>query len=244
MAKEKTKKGDRQEGTGEAWSRKHYNVDDIHQYDLTPAKFVVEFVGFLKKNGLMEVLDAGCGQGRHMKYLLEQGFEAIGVDASSKALELCRRLLKESDLRVPLLFNTELQNLSTELRAESNDAIICVTVMTHMPEPEKVLEQFLHVLKPGGYAIMDFANIEDSTYPLISKGKRLGENAFDDGGTYVKYYKSEEEVRRLFEGSGLEITKLEEVKFLDRAHPGSRPFPHWHSSFVVIAQKPGSQTPA
>src|SRR2546430_10473591 len=40
----------------------------------------------------MRVLDAGCGSGRNLVYLLRSGFEVFGVDESSAAIEQTRRL--------------------------------------------------------------------------------------------------------------------------------------------------------
>src|ERR1700741_4730370 len=40
----------------------------------------------------MRVLDAGCGTGRNLVYLLQSGFEVFGVDESSEALAQTRRL--------------------------------------------------------------------------------------------------------------------------------------------------------
>ena len=40
----------------------------------------------------MRVLDAGCGGGRNVVYLLRQGFEVFGVDANADAIAELRRL--------------------------------------------------------------------------------------------------------------------------------------------------------
>ena len=42
----------------------------------------------------MRVLDAGCGAGRNLVYLLRSGFEVCGVDESSEAIAQVRRLAK------------------------------------------------------------------------------------------------------------------------------------------------------
>ncbi|HKB68083.1 MAG TPA: class I SAM-dependent methyltransferase [Pyrinomonadaceae bacterium] len=40
----------------------------------------------------MRVLDAGCGSGRNLVYLLRKGYEAFGVDQSAEAITQTRRL--------------------------------------------------------------------------------------------------------------------------------------------------------
>jgi tellurite methyltransferase len=49
----------------------------------------------------MRVLDAGCGTGRNLVYLLRSGFEVCGVDESSEAVAQVRRMAgkKEADGR-------------------------------------------------------------------------------------------------------------------------------------------------
>ncbi|UCE04577.1 MAG: class I SAM-dependent methyltransferase, partial [bacterium] len=42
-------------------------------------------LSFVKKN----VLDIGCGAGRHSLYLQEQGFNITGIDQSPLAIEVC-----------------------------------------------------------------------------------------------------------------------------------------------------------
>jgi len=40
----------------------------------------------------MRVLDAGCGSGRNLVYLLRQGFEVFGADSDERAMNATRRL--------------------------------------------------------------------------------------------------------------------------------------------------------
>src|SRR5580700_10515806 len=40
----------------------------------------------------MRILDAGCGSGRNLVYLLREGFEVFGVDSDPRALKATRRL--------------------------------------------------------------------------------------------------------------------------------------------------------
>ena len=40
----------------------------------------------------MRVVDAGCGSGRNLVYLLREGYEVFGADADAQAVESVRRL--------------------------------------------------------------------------------------------------------------------------------------------------------
>ena len=50
----------------------------------------------------MRVLDAGCGTGRNLVYLLKSGFEVFGVDESSGAVAQTRRLVSHLAPQLPL----------------------------------------------------------------------------------------------------------------------------------------------
>src|SRR5215212_8518924 len=40
----------------------------------------------------MRILDAGCGSGRNLVYLLREGYEVFGVDADPRAVEATRHI--------------------------------------------------------------------------------------------------------------------------------------------------------
>lgn len=49
-----------------------------------PSSWVQRWAHLIKPGGT--VLDVACGQGRHMKYLSEQGYAVLGIDRSEQAL--------------------------------------------------------------------------------------------------------------------------------------------------------------
>lgn len=68
------------------WDR-IYSKGEIHK---TPSKEVINLVPILKERNVKNVLDVGCGTGRHTYYLTEQGFHTYGIDISPKAIELAK----------------------------------------------------------------------------------------------------------------------------------------------------------
>lgn len=219
---------------GAAWGKKHYNIQDVSQYHLEPAPFIVDAIPFLNEHNVKSILDAGCGQGRNSLYLKKQNFEIISVDASKKACDLTKQLFKENGFELAPI-NAELQSIF-EIQSGSIDAVVCVTVLTHILDPEIVLKEFHRILKPGGFLIADLANTKDSTYPIISKSSTpLGKNVFLEEGTNVKYFEDSEDVKALFHR--FKVLSAQNITFEEPPHPGSRPYKHIHSSFVITAQK-------
>ena len=62
-----------------------YSEGNIHE---KPSQEIVNLVPRLKSDGVVEILDAGCGTGRHSNYLSDQGFKVYGIDVSSKAVKI------------------------------------------------------------------------------------------------------------------------------------------------------------
>src|SRR3984957_16649992 len=42
----------------------------------------------------MRVVDAGCGQGRNLVYLLKEGYEVFGADADPRAIDAVRHMAR------------------------------------------------------------------------------------------------------------------------------------------------------
>jgi SAM-dependent methyltransferase len=84
--------GDKMEymGDKEYWEKKFANRSD---HPLSPEKTIVENIACFKKGS---ILDIACGDGRNTLFFLENGFEATGVDFSSKALERLRMFAKRN----------------------------------------------------------------------------------------------------------------------------------------------------
>lgn len=85
-----------------------------------------------------KVLDVGSGYCIHSKYLNERGIEVIALDISVTALRkqnLCRVCADAQYL---------------PFRQDAFDALICVEVLEHLPNPNICLKEAHRVLKKGG----------------------------------------------------------------------------------------------
>ncbi len=90
--------------------------------------------------------DIGCGSGREVAWLNENGYPAVGFDASEG-------LLTEARSRYPLLrfAHGELPDLK-DIAAGTFDNVLCETVIMHL-EPAQIapsVRRMLDVVRPGG----------------------------------------------------------------------------------------------
>ncbi|MEP6781418.1 MAG: class I SAM-dependent methyltransferase [Gemmatimonadaceae bacterium] len=101
----------------------------------------------------MRVLDAGCGSGRNLHYLLRSGFEVFGVDGNSAAVATVRALAAQLSPHLPAEnFRAESVQAMT-FPAEFVDVVISSAVL-HFAADESQFNEMLQgswrVLKRGG----------------------------------------------------------------------------------------------
>ncbi len=101
----------------------------------------------------MRVLDAGCGTGRNLVYLLKSGFEVFGVDESSEALTQTQRLATELAPHLPL-DNFRVEPVERMSHADAGFDLVLSSAVLHFARDEEqwqsMVREMWRVLKPGG----------------------------------------------------------------------------------------------
>ena len=110
-------------------------------------------------------LDAACGTARHTAYLASVGHEVIGVDSSPEMLARAREKVPGGEFH-----EAELHDLP--LADDSVDLVVCAIALSHVPELEPVLAEFVRVLRPGGSLVISDSRglIGDIGLPLVKIG--------------------------------------------------------------------------
>ena len=107
-----------------------------------------------------KLLDAGCGNGRNIFYLLQAGVKVYGADASEAAVERTRERAKELAPTLPdrNFIVADLDNLP--FTDAEFDVVICSAVL-HFARSEShfkaMVSELWRVLKPGGILFCRFS---------------------------------------------------------------------------------------
>jgi SAM-dependent methyltransferase len=101
----------------------------------------------------MRIVDAGCGYGRNLIYLLREGTEIFAIDANERAVEHVRRLSESFKTGLP---DENFQVSPVEKMSFPNDfadVVICSSVL-HFARSEdqfqSMVAELWRVLRPGG----------------------------------------------------------------------------------------------
>jgi SAM-dependent methyltransferase len=117
---------------------------------LEPHQDMPKIVQMLKHRGGSTVLDLGCGTGRHVVYLAQNGFLVFGLDSSSKGIEATRQWLAAEGLAADL----RLQSMMDKLPYEDDvfDAVVSVQVIHHadIATIRGIVDEICRVLRKGG----------------------------------------------------------------------------------------------
>jgi 2-polyprenyl-6-hydroxyphenyl methylase/3-demethylubiquinone-9 3-methyltransferase len=94
------------------------------------------------------VLDIGCGGGLLAESLAKKGALVTGLDINETMLNLAKSHARESGLSVDYRMGFA-ESLAEEERG-GFDAVVCMEVLEHVPDPAGLIRACRNLVKPGG----------------------------------------------------------------------------------------------
>jgi len=110
----------------------------------------------------MRILDAGCGSGRNLVYLLQEGYEVCAVDADARAVDRVRALAGRFAPHLPAT-NFRVEAVEHLSFADASVDVVISNAVLHFARDDAHFESMLlgswRVLKAGGLFFCRLASV-------------------------------------------------------------------------------------
>ena len=166
------------------------------------------------------ILDIGCGGGLFLSILKQKGAQVTGIELSDSRAHYAKTKHGLEIYKIPIE-----SDFWQRGHAGSFDAVTLWDVIEHVNYPYRTLQCAVHVLKPGGFLLIDtpcrdsfYHRFGEFTYRLTGGRSPTFLNAMYSSHLFGhKQIFSTTEMKQLFESLGLEVIDLH--KFHELSFP-------------------------
>ena len=150
-----------------------------------------------------KVLDVGCGGGLLSEALAKAGARVTAIDLAPNLLKVARLHGLESGIKV------EYRQQPVEALAEeaptSFDAVTCMEMLEHVPDPASIVRACATLLKPGGRLFLSTLNRTPAAFALAIVGAEYVARLLPKGTHQYRDFIKPSELARLLREAGLEL---------------------------------------
>jgi tellurite methyltransferase len=198
-----------------------------------PAPEVLELIGAHSPREKPQVLDLGCGLGRHAIAFARAGFSVTAIDGSEAAIQHLQEWANQLGLAIKSLQGDV---LDPRLTHDPFDLVLSYNVIYHgyRSQFEAAIQYVYKLLKPGGLFFFTCPSREDGKYGYgeeVAPHTYLSSKSITPGDMH--YFTDEADLDALLAGFRL----LSRVK--DEGYFENQGQQQYYSNWQVLAQKPG-----
>ncbi len=177
------------------WWDPHSEFKPLHDINPLRLEYIERMCGGLADK---KILDVGCGGGILSESMAARGAQVTGIDMGEAPLEVARLHLLESGLEV------EYERIPAERLAEERpaafDAVTCMEMLEHVPDPASIVQACHDLVRPGGWVFFSTLNRNPKSYLFAIIGAEyilhLLPKGTHDYGKFIRPSELERWIRR------------------------------------------------
>lgn len=194
-----------------------------------------------------QVLDVGCGAGLLSEALAGEGAEVTAIDLAPELIKVARLHRLESLQAQParaLSIDYRVQSVES-LAAErpaGYDAVACMELLEHVPDPAAVVASCARLLKPGGRLFLSTLNRTPAAFALAIVGAEYVARLLPRGTHRYADFIRPSELAAWLRQAGLaleDVSGLAYEPWRNRARPTRRT----DVNYLACARKPDDAAP-
>ena len=129
-------------------------------HEINPLR--LDYIDNIVKLQQKQILDVGCGGGILAESMAARGAIVTGIDLADKPLKVAELHLIESGHNVTYR-KISAEDLAAE-RPASFDAVTCMEMLEHVPDPAAIVAACAALVKPGGHVFFSTINRNPKAY--------------------------------------------------------------------------------
>lgn len=179
------------------WWDPHGKMGQLHAINGLRLRFITDrLIGTAPR-----VVDVGCGGGILAEALAKHGARVTGIDLSTLSLKVARQHAERGALAIDYR-EIDVETLARE-EAGTFDAVTCMEMLEHVPDPGSVVRACAVLLKPGGRLLLSTLNRTPAAFALAIVGAEYIARLLPTGTHQYRDFIKPSELARLLRDAGL-----------------------------------------
>ena len=182
------------------------------------------------------VLDVGCGGGLLSEALARAGAQVTAIDLAPELVKVARLHGLESGVKVD--YQVKAVEALAEERPGSFDAITCMEMLEHVPDPAAIIAACAQLLRPGGRLFLSTLNRTPAAFALAIVGAEYVARLLPRGTHHYDGFIKPSELAAWLRAADLQLEDVSGL-FYDPLRQRARLSARTDVNYLACATRPG-----